>query len=356
MELLDETFYGNTLIAWATALGIASAAYLGLVVVRKLFFRNFSKLAKRTTTEWDDLVLCVLRETRRAWLLVVAIALGSRTLVLTDNGRMVVRAVVVVVTMVQVGLWGRAVILALIDRHVNAQREVDPAAATTMAALGVLLQIVLWTVLLLMALQNVGVEVAPLLAGLGVGGIAVALAVQNILGDLFASLSIVLDKPFVIGDFIVVGDLSGNVEHIGLKTTRVRSLSGEQLIFANSDLLSTRVRNFKRMWERRIVFKLGVVYQTPRAQVEAIPGMLKGAVQAQDMARFDRGHFQSFGPSSLDFEVVYFVKSPDYGAYMDTQQAINLAILDAFQAEGIEFAYPTQTLFIEEHGTGNGGD
>ena len=351
MELLDRTFYGNTLMLWATALGIAIGAYLALALLKRLIVRNTSRLAKHTRTTWDDLIVNVLRRTRRWWLLAVAVGIGSRALELTVNARSAVRLVLVFATVLQIGFWGRAIILGLIERHVEEQKAEDPGAATTMAALGLILQMLLWTVLLLMGLQNIGIEVAPLLAGLGVGGIAVALAVQNILGDLFASLSIVLDKPFVIGDFIVVGDLAGNVEHIGLKTTRVRSLGGEQLIFSNSDLLSTRVRNFKRMWERRIVFRLGVIYQTPREQVERIPGMLRGAVEDQEMARFDRAHFVAFGPSSLDFEVVFFVKSPEYNVYMDTQQAINLGIIDRFRGEAIEFAYPTQTLFIEKLGS-----
>lgn len=350
MELLDRTFYGNTLMLWATALGVAIGAYLALVLIKRLIVRNTSRLAKHTRTTWDDLIVNVLRRTRRWWLFAVALGIGSRMLDLTVNARSAIRLVLVFATVVQIGFWGRAIILGLIERHVEEQKAEDPGAATTMAALGLILQLLLWTVLLLMGLQNIGIEVAPLLAGLGVGGIAVALALQNILGDLFASLSIVLDKPFVIGDFIVVGDMAGNVEHVGLKTTRVRSLSGEQLIFSNSDLLSTRVRNFKRMWERRIVFRLGVIYQTPRDQVERIPGMLRSAVEDQDMARFDRAHFVAFGPSSLDFEVVFYVKSPEYGVYMDTQQAINLGIIDRFRGEDIEFAYPTQTLFIEKLG------
>ncbi len=353
MDFLDRMIFQNTLLEWLTALGVAAGSYIALVLLRRITVRNISRVAKRTRTDWDDIVEKLLRQTRRIWLLVIALAIGSRLVELSENGRLALKYVVVFVTIIQVGVWGRALILALIDRHIAAQKETDPGAATTMAALGIVLQIVMWVVLVLMGLQNIGIEVAPLLAGLGVGGIAVALAVQNILGDLFASLSIVLDKPFVIGDMVVVGEMSGNVEHIGLKTTRVRSLSGEQLVFSNSDMLSARIRNFKRMSERRILFRVGVVYQTPRDLVEAIPGMLREAVEAQELARFDRAHFTSFGPSSLDFEVVYFVKSPEYVSYMNTQQAINLMVLDRFRSAGIEFAYPTQTLFVETIGGGN---
>jgi len=204
----------------------------------------------------------------------------------------------------------------------------------------------LWSVVLLLALDNLGMDVTALVAGLGVGGIAVALAAQNILADLFASISIVLDKPFVLGDFVVLDGFAGSVEHVGLKTTRVRSLTGEQLIFSNTDLLGSRLRNYGRMRERRIVFSVGVTYGTSREKLDKIPGILREAVESVPKARFDRAHFKAFGPSSLDFEIVYWVTLPDYAVYMDSQQAINLRIFDRFAAEGIEFAYPTQTLYV----------
>ena len=356
MELLQRVLLGNTILAWATALGIAAATLVGLVVVKRIVLRQVTKLSGRTTNEWDDVVAAVLAKTRRIFLFAVAIFIGSRYLTLGANVHTVIRYFVVIITVLQLGFWGRAIVLSLIGRHVERQMETDPGAATTMSALAVVIQLVMWTLLFLMAMQNVGIEVAPLIAGLGVGGIAVALAVQNILGDLFASLSIVLDKPFVIGDFVVVGDMSGTIEHVGLKTTRVRSLSGEQIVFSNSDLLSTRIRNFKRMWERRVVFRVGVTYQTPRDVVEQIPVMLRETVEAREKARFDRAHFAAFGPSSLDFEVVYFVTDPNYGVYMDAQQAINLEIMDRFLEAGVEFAYPTQTIFVEGTSTigGNG--
>jgi small-conductance mechanosensitive channel len=184
------------------------------------------------------------------------------------------------------------------------------------------------------------------MASLGVAGIAVALALQNVLSDLFASMSIALDKPFVIGDFIIIGDFMGTVEKIGVKTTRLRSLSGEYLIFANSDMLSSRIRNYTRMHERRIVFSLGVTYNTPYEKLHLIPTMIQKIIEAQEETRFDRAHFASYGDFSLNFEIVYYVLSADYNRYMDIQQAINLAIFKAFEDTGIEFAFPTQTLYM----------
>jgi len=156
----------------------------------------------------------------------------------------------------------------------------------------------------------------------------------------------VLDKPFVIGDFIIVGDLLGVVEKIGLKTTRVRSLSGEQLIFSNSDLLNSRLRNFKRMQERRVPFEFGVIYQTTPDQLEAIPPLIQSIIEGVEGLRFDRAHFKSFGDSSYDFEVVYYINTPDYNAFMDAQQTINLALCRAFAKRRIDFAYPTRTLYL----------
>jgi small-conductance mechanosensitive channel len=201
-----------------------------------------------------------------------------------------------------------------------------------------------------MVLDNVGIDVTALVAGLGVGGIAVALAVQNVLGDLFASLSIALDKPFTLGDFLIIDDYMGSVEHIGLKTTRIRSLSGEQLVFSNTDLLKSRIKNYGRMFERRVVFKIGVTYQTPRDKIELIPTIIREAIESQEPVRFDRSHFQAYGDFSLLFETVYYVLKPDYNLYMDIQQAINLEIHRRFEQESIEFAYPTQTLILQGQG------
>jgi len=236
----------------------------------------------------------------------------------------------------------------------RSRRARDPSSVATVNAIAFLARLVLWSVALLLVLDNLGFNVTALVAGLGVGGIAIALAVQNILGDLFASLSIVLDKPFAVGDFLIVGEFMGSVEHVGLKTTRLRSLSGEQLIFSNNDLLGSRIRNYGRMYERRVVFKIGVTYQTPRDKLSRIPGIIRQVIEAQENVRFDRSHFQAYGAFSLDFETVFYVTKPDYNVYMDIQQAINLGIHEQFETEGIEFAYPTQTLFVERQEPASG--
>jgi small-conductance mechanosensitive channel len=264
----------------------------------------------------------------------------------SDRVAQIARTVVTIAVFWQIGLWTATAAIAWLNRKRQHAIETDRAAAGSLAIISVVLRVVIWSVVLLLTLDNLGVNITTLVAGLGIGGIAIALAVQNVLGDLLASLSITLDKPFVIGDFLIVDDFMGNVEYIGIKTTRLRSLSGEQIVMSNADLLGSRVRNYGRMQERRVVFSVGITYETPRELVEAIPELIREIVCAQDNTRFDRSHFAKFGASSLDYETVYFVRSADYNQYMDIQQQINFRIFNAFAERGIEFAYPTQKLWL----------
>jgi len=206
----------------------------------------------------------------------------------------------------------------------------------------------IWVLGFIFLLDNLGFEITTVIAGLGIGGIAIALAAQAVLGDLFSYFVIFFDRPFEIGDFIVIGEFRGNIEHIGIKTTRVRSLSGEQLIFANSDLTSSRIQNFKRMDKRRVVFKLGVTYQTPAEKIEQAVKIVEQIIIDHPDVTYDRGHFATFGAFSLDLEFVYFVLSNDYNQYMNIQQDVNFRVLREFEKLGVAFAYPTQTLFVNK--------
>lgn len=345
--MLEKTFYGNTLEQWLIALLVAAVVMVGLRIIKGVVSSRLRAFAEKTSTRLDDFFSDLLHRVKPFFLLAVALYAGSLFLTLPDDVAGVIRSLMIVALLLQGALWGTGVISFWINRYKEQKlKEEDAATATTFSALGFILRLVLWTIILLLALDNLGVNITTLVAGLGVGGVAVALAVQNILGDLFASLSIVIDKPFVMGDFIIVDEYLGTVEHIGLKTTRIRSLSGEQLVFSNNDLLQSRIRNFKRMYERRVVFSLGVVYQTPAEKLAAIPGIIREIVESQELTRFDRSHFKEYGDFSLNFETVYWVKVPDYNTYMDIHQAINLEIFRRFEKEGIQFAYPTQTLFI----------
>ncbi len=350
MDIANTEFYGNGLLVWLGAAAIAVVVFIAARIIQRFVARRLAALAERTDTGIDDRILELVKRTNPLFLLILALYAGSIFLTLAESVRGLVNAAMVVALLAQAAIWGSHLVSVWISRMAERRMAEDAAAATTLSVLSTPIKIVIWLIAALMALDTIGIDVTALVAGLGIGGMAVALATQNILGDLFASLSIVLDKPFVVGDFIVVDDQLGTVERIGLKTTRVRALSGETIVFSNNDLLQSRVRNYKQMAERRAVFGFGVVYQTPPDVVEAIPGMVREIIEAAPNTRFDRGHFKAFGPSSLDFEFVYYMTVPDYASYMDTQQTINLALMRRFEKEGIEFAYPTQTIFVEKLG------
>ena len=343
---LDQVIFGNTVARWAISVAVFVAAIIGLRLLSLLVLHRLTALAGRTHTDLDDLVVELLHKTKVLFILLVALSLAASTLVLSPGLTDALVKVLVVGLLLQGAFWGTTVITYLIGRYHHHQVALDPGGATALGAMSFIARTLVWAVVLLLALDNLGIDVTALITGLGIGGIAVALALQNVLSDLFASLSIVIDKPFVVGDFIIVGDLLGSVEYVGLKTTRIRSLSGEQLIFSNSDLLGSRIRNFKRMSERRAVFQIGVTYDTPLEKLRTIPTIIRETVEMQDNTRFDRSHLKAYGAFSLDFETVYIVLVPDYNSYMDIQHRINLEVFRRFQEEGIEFAYPTQTVFV----------
>lgn len=345
-----EIYFGNSIEDWTIAFVTMMVTFMILKIIQKVAILRISMLARRTKTNIDDLLVDVLSKTKLFTLLIVSIYVGSCALTLQPATLVLRQKVVVLVFIMQAGFWAGSGITFWLGRTVRKRMDSDTASATTITFLGFVARIILWSIVLLLILDNLGVNITSLVAGLGIGGIAIALAMQNVLGDLFASLSIVLDKPFIIGDFVVVDQLMGTIEHIGLKTTRIRSLSGEQLIFSNNDLLKSRIHNYKRMSERRIVFSFGVIYQTSLEKLKMVNNIICAIIKSQRQARLDRVHFKEYGESSLNFEVVYFVTDPDYNIYMDLQQAINLEMFRRFQEEGIEFAYPTRTLFIQREG------
>lgn len=347
-HLTEATLLGNALWRW---FAVVIAAYMIHVAIRAIVGR----LSKSTPDEPDSLLSIlptVLSRTHEVLLLIVALWFSVRVLLTINPTQMpVLRGATILALFAQFGMWAEEAIISFIKLRTSRNEERNAAFRTAFGIIQLGVRLFVWTIVLLLALSNFGVDVTALVAGLGVGGIAIALAVQSTLGDLMCSLSIILDKPFEVDDFIVTGDIIGTVEKIGIKSTRIRSNSGEQIIVSNSDLISSRIRNFKRMEERRAVFQIGVTYQTEPNKVREIPNIVKATIEAHDKTRFDRCHFKSFGASSLDFETVYFVLEPDYALFMDIQQSINLSLYEKFANEGIEFAYPTQTLFVEGSGS-----
>ena len=342
----DMVFGGNTLARWVVAAGITVGLVLALRVLVTAAARQLKRSAARTGTDVDDLIADLVERTKLAFIVVVATWGGSYALALSSRATEGIRALLVLGVLLQVGFWATALVDYFLTRYRKRVSEEDQGIATAMGAVGFAARLAVWSVAALIALDTLGVDVTALIAGLGIGGIALALAVQNVLGDLFASVSIILDKPFVVGDFITLGDHLGTVENVGLKTTRIRALSGEQLVISNSDLLSSRIRNFKRMQERRVIFEVGIVYGTPADTLRRIPQIIRETIESRANTRFDRSHFKDFGASALTYETVYYMRVPDYNAYMDTQEAINLELYGRFETLGIEFAYPTQTLIL----------
>ncbi len=351
---VDQQLFGVSLIDWTVSAAILAITLLALIALRRILRSRLAKVAERTSATAPKVARRVVGRTQGWFLLLVSLYAATRFGGIVESLPPIVDTVIKIGLLIQMGLWGAAGISRFIELRREARLEEDAGAVAAMDIVGFLLRVAAWTIVLLLALDNLGVNITALVAGLGVGGIAVALAAQNILGDLFASLSIVLDKPFVVGDFLIIGEFMGNVEKVGLKTTRIRALSGEQLIFSNTDLLSARIRNYGRMYERRVEFHLGVTYQTPHDKLEKIPQIIREVIDAQDNARFDRAHFEKYGDFALIFEIIYFVEAPEYRLYMDIQQGVNLEIYRRFAEQEIDFAYPTQTLHLVHPGNGNG--
>jgi small-conductance mechanosensitive channel len=298
---------------------IALAVYILLLIVRKVFLVRLRKISLKTDILLDDLIVAILDQTKPFFILGVSLFVGVHFLGLSDHYYAYALKAFIVILAFQTIIWGKEGITSWAEFTILKKHN-DPSVRTSLSFVSILLKFIFIILVVLVALDNLGTDVTTFIAGLGVGGIAIALATQNILGDLFSSLSIVMDKPFVIGDFISLGDWVGTIEHIGLKTTRIRSLTGEQIAISNSDLVSSRVRNFKRMKERRIVFQLGVTYQTKRENLLRAPDLLRSIIEQEEGVRFDRAHFFRYGASSLDFEIVYWVLTPDYMDYADIHQ------------------------------------
>jgi len=347
-ELFDWSFFNNPAWRWMVAGAIALGVLFVLLVLRRVASKQYARLAATPQDEFLEIPLHVASRTTAGFLLIAAVFAGLESLELPDKAARVLVTVFTVAGCWQIGLWATTAVLALLDRKQRQTLATDRAAAGSLSIIGFMARLTIWALVLLLTLDNLGIEIKPLLAGLGIGGIAVALAAQNILGDLFASLSITLDRPFVLGDSLQVETFSGTVEYIGIKSTRLRSPDGEQIIMPNSKLLASNIRNLTRATERRVVFSISVGPETPLAEVRKIPGLIRSLIEAYPDVRFDRSHFAKISAASFDFEAVYVVKTTDYARHMDIVQEINLKLVEAFEKQGIAFAYPVQRLYLEQ--------
>lgn len=334
---------------WLYAALISSLLYLAFYQGWKFSIKKLSVIAERTATRLDDITIEVLQSTQQLTLLLLATLIGLHVLELPDKWAARLDHILFITIGIQVAIWLNKGVGIWTREHLSAIDGPAPAANPVITTvLSWIFRMFIWSIALLTVLDNVGVNITAFVASLGVGGVAVALAVQNILSDLFASLAIGPDKPFEVGDFVVFGEVAGAIERVGLKTTRIRSISGEQIICSNTELLKNTLHNYKRMEQRRVVFNFGINYATPPDTVAMVPGIVRQAVEMFDNTRFDRAHFKEFGTSGLNFETVYFITTTDYNLYMEVQQNINLFIMREFQAHDISFAFQTVTLNVPD--------
>jgi small-conductance mechanosensitive channel len=348
-EIWQIPLLWNTVGDWTRALLAFLVTFTVLPLIKGYISsrrRKWIQSGRELPTAIDVASLLVDR-TSRLFLWTVAVYLALTQVELPRNIERAVSIAIVLTFWFQVGLWAMSGIRHAFNRRRTRTGAADPAFTGSIDIILFVAGLVVWTMAFLLALDNLGVEIKPLLAGLGITGIAVALAVQTVLGDLLASLSIALDKPFTLGDFLTIDDVQGSVEHIGVKSTRLRSLSGEQIIMSNADILKSRVRNFGRMRQRRAVFTFGVTYDTPVEKLRELPRVVREIVEAQPKVRFDRCHLLSYADWSLRYEVVYIVEDADFNLYADIQQSVNLAILERFQEMDVSFAFPSRPVWMQ---------
>ena len=344
-EILDQSYWGNSLRDYLIAAGVTIVTLLIISVINILVVRKLKRITEKTDNRIDDYLIALVQKSIMPLLFVGCIYAGVRTLRIEARYLKFIENIwMVIFTFFAIRLIA-SLVEFLLKGYVKRRFAASDRRKEVRGML-LILKAILWVLGFVFLLDNMGYNVTTVITGLGIGGIAVALAAQTVLGDLFAYFIIFFDRPFEIGDFIIVGDKMGTIETVGLKTTRIRSLGGEEVIFSNKDLTEARLHNYKRMGRRRVVFKFRVVYSTPAAMLEAIPEIVKKAIEDAEDTTFDRAHFFAFGDSSLDFEVVYYVESSDYNVYMDKQQTINLTIFREFESRGIGFAFPTRTLYL----------
>jgi small-conductance mechanosensitive channel len=341
-SIWEAQLLGNSVADWTLAL----LAFLVTFTVLPLLSgwiksrRRRWVAAQRTQPVAIELATLLVERTSRIFLLAAAVYFAIAELYLPHRLERAIEIATVFVLWFQVGRWAMAAVRFALDLRRQRTPVADAALAGSIEIILFVAGLLVWTLAALIALDQLGVEVKPLLAGLGIGGIAVALALQAVLGDLFASVSIALDKPFTVGDALVIDGFTGTVEHIGVKSTRLRSISGEQIIMSNSEVLKCRLRNYGRLRERRSAFELTIVHDTPTEVLRSIPGAVRDIIEAQPETRFDRCHLMTFAPAGLSFEVVYFVLVPDFRTYADVQHTINIAILERFRELKVQFATP----------------
>ncbi|MBU2530551.1 MAG: mechanosensitive ion channel family protein, partial [Elusimicrobia bacterium] len=345
-KILDLQYLGNSVTDYLYAVLIFALTFTALYLLRGIVFHRLKIFALKTKTDLDDFFVNLLSKIKAPEYQLISLYVAIHNLKTNPLFSKILTYTVLIVVTYRVTDIAIHIMTYWFNKLLNKKGMDDSSSLTLVTSLEIVLKVILWSTALAFVLSNMGINVSAVITGLGIGGIAIALASQNILGDLFNFFVILLDKPFNIGDFIISDDTLGCIEHIGLKSTKIRSLSGELIVLSNTKLLSAKISNYNSMEKRRVVFKVGVIYQTTLDQLKKIPGMIKTIIEKTDDVIFDRGNLSEFANSSIDFEFVYYIQSGDYNVHMKQKEAIFLNIVEQFKKEGLEFAYPTQTLFI----------
>lgn len=347
-DFFQQTYFQNRVIEYIIAIAIFILLVISIQIIKSILLKLLKTWVKKTTTTIDDKFVKAFEQKIKPFLNLIyfgAFYISIKQLTVDSQiERFFNIFVIILLTFFGIRFLLSITIYGLETYWVK--KEKDQAKKQALKGIITVIKIIVWSIVLIILLDNLGIKISALVAGLGIGGIAIALAAQSVLGDLFSYFIIFFDRPFEIGDFIIIGDFLGTVEDIGIKTTRLRSLGGEELIFSNQDLTNSRIKNYKRMNRRRIVFKFGVIYQTTLIQLKKIPQIVEEIITQIPETTFDRAHFASYADFSLNFEVVYYINNSDYNKYMDIQQEINFQLKESFEKQKIEFAYPTQTVFL----------
>lgn len=347
MEILSYIFLGNTVLDWLIACSIIAGAYILFRILQALLYRKLSVAASQSKNNVDDMLVKVIDQTKELFIIFTGVFIASKILIVPSNWKMIINKIFIVIAALQIGLW-----LGGLINHLTFNREKqngENKEQTAMHAFGLFGKILIWTVVSLVTVQNVtGIKMDALITSLGIGGIAIGLAIQNVLKDIFASLSIFLDKPFLVGDYIVIGDTGGTVENIGLKSTRIKTLLGEEVIFSNSNLLENRIHNYRKMERRMVLINISISPETSYEALRELPKLFEEIVKSQKDTTFGRANLSEIADYTLNYEIVYHVESPDYALFTKIKEEIFLTIIKRLQEKGISMPYPTQTIRLNK--------
>lgn len=345
-QILDKVYFNNTVSDYLIFLSVLVVGLILTVIIKRILLKHVGNSAIKTEDMTDNILVQAIKKFIMPVMLLIILHFSTGILILSSALNKIIGIIILAGIVILGAIFASAVAVLLFNKYW--QKNEKNLGAVSVRWIEKAIKFIIWIIAIFLFMENAGIKVNTLLAGVGIGGVAIAFAAQAVLADVFAFFSIIFDKPFEVGDCIFTGGFMGTVEHVGIKTTRLRSINGEQLVFSNTTLTSSYLQNFKRMETRRVIFKIGVTYDTASKQLKEIPGIIKNIIDNIENTTFDRVHFCEFADFSLNFEIVYYVLSSDYYVYMDVLQAINLQIKEAFDKQGIEFAFPTQTLYLQK--------